>query len=156
MISTFDYIYINAAAKDVFTIIYEYEKWPEFLTVNKKVVLIKTEGNIKQYEVYHQQSKKKLSKSYCKREILNNNHLKFELENKNFKFLRGEWIVVPLEKNVMLISIHEFELKLPVVLSFLKEFLEFFIVKKGFFDKTTPLTLLEIKDRAEHITKSKD
>ncbi|AEG60448.1 type II toxin-antitoxin system RatA family toxin [Desulforamulus ruminis] len=141
-------IIIQASLEDVFQVVSDYQRWPEFLSVNKKVTLLKREAGQDFYEVFHQRNGT-LEKSICVREEISKRHIRFQLTNPHFTYLKGEWILEPSGTGVKLISVHDFELKVPLAFSFIKGLLERLLVKRLFFDKTTPVTLQELKKRAE-------
>lgn len=145
---------INASADTVFNIISDYERWPEFLTVNKKVIFLEEANGKRYYEVCHLR-KGELIRSICIREIVSKEHIRFELSNPNFNYLKGEWIIESGRQGVNLISVHDFELRIPYVPGVLRNLIGYFLVKRLFFDRTTPITLREIKARAENIERNK-
>ncbi len=156
MIKVKDDIIIEASGDIVFDLVNDYENWPNILTVNKKVTFLKEENGKKHYEVSHLRNKNKLIRSVCIREMVNNRHIKFELGNPKFKILIGEWIIEEAgNKKVKLVSIHYFELNIPFLPVFLKDLIGYILVKKMFFDRTTPKTLKELKVIAEKICAGK-
>jgi len=151
MMKVVDYIRISAPVEAVFNVVNDYEKWPEFISVNKKVNLLREKNGKRYFEVFHEEKKGKVIRSECIRKQCAPNHICFVLMNNKFRHLSGEWIVAPIDNGSLLISIHEYEVKVPLGIKFIADLIGYFVVKNMFFDKTTPVTLREIKERVESV-----
>lgn len=135
---------INADSKTVYEVISDYINWPNYLSVNRSVEHLYRDGEYEVYAVKHLVGKK-LHASQCRRREYPPERIEFILDNKFFKFLKGAWVINPVsEEKTELISIHEGEARIGIGKKLIEK-----IIGRLFFDKTTPVTMEELKIQCE-------
>lgn len=137
-------IIIKAAPETVYNVVSNYLEWPNYLSVNKYVRRLYTDGDCEVYLVKHMVGKK-TEASQCRRRNLPPSMIEFELDNKFFEHLEGSWIINKIsEKRTELISIHYGTAKIKHGKKIVEK-----IISEFFFKKTTPVTLKELKEECE-------